>query len=255
MKCVEFGIENEKCIMLLHGGGLSWWNYKDAAEALSREYHVVLPLLDGHSGCDMPFSSVEDNAEHILEYVDANLGGKVFFLGGLSLGGQIALEMLYQRNDLCSYALIESAQLIPDAITAKLIGPSIEMCFGLIEKRWFSKLQFSYLGMKKELFEEYYRDSAAISCADMKRFIKASMLYSLKPEAESISTKLCVLAGEKEQRSVIKSAKLLNKTVPGSMLRIVPGLKHGQFSINRGKKYAEFIMDFINPEGKLNESQ
>lgn len=49
---VEYGKENSDVIILLHGGGLSWWNYKEVAERLQTDYHVVLPILDGHAGCD-----------------------------------------------------------------------------------------------------------------------------------------------------------------------------------------------------------
>ena len=46
MKAIEFGTQNNDVIMLLHGGGLSWWNYKAEAELLKDQYHVVLPILD-----------------------------------------------------------------------------------------------------------------------------------------------------------------------------------------------------------------
>ena len=48
----EYGIEHKETILLLHGGGLSWWNYRDGAELLQYEYHVILPILDGHAGSD-----------------------------------------------------------------------------------------------------------------------------------------------------------------------------------------------------------
>lgn len=28
----EYGTEHKETILLLHGGGLSWWNFRDAAE-------------------------------------------------------------------------------------------------------------------------------------------------------------------------------------------------------------------------------
>ena len=53
MNYVEYGKENNNVIILLHGGGLSWWNYKEVAEKLQTDYHVFLPILDGHAGCDL----------------------------------------------------------------------------------------------------------------------------------------------------------------------------------------------------------
>ena len=31
MKVKEYGDRNKETIMLLHGGGLSWWNYREVA--------------------------------------------------------------------------------------------------------------------------------------------------------------------------------------------------------------------------------
>ena len=45
MQYVEYGAHNSQTVILLHGGGLSWWNYRDAAQYLSEQYHVVLPIL------------------------------------------------------------------------------------------------------------------------------------------------------------------------------------------------------------------
>ena len=34
MQYREYGTENKETVMLLHGGGLSWWNYRAEAELL-----------------------------------------------------------------------------------------------------------------------------------------------------------------------------------------------------------------------------
>ena len=62
MNYIEYGKENSDVIVLLHGGGLSWWNYKEAAERLQMDYHVIIPIIDGHAGCDKPFTTIENNA-------------------------------------------------------------------------------------------------------------------------------------------------------------------------------------------------
>ena len=102
---IEFGQQNPDVIMLLHGGGLSWWNYREVAQMLAEQYHVVLPVLDGHAGSDAPFTTIEDNAARLISYIDTHLGGQILAVGGLSLGGQIAVEMLSQRPAICRYVL------------------------------------------------------------------------------------------------------------------------------------------------------
>ena len=160
MNYVEYGKENSDVIILLHGGGLSWWNYKEVAERLQTDYHVVLPILDGHAGCDKQFTTIENNALDIIEFVNSKLGGSVLMMGGLSLGGQILLEILSQRKDICKYAIVESVLVIPSKFTYSMIKPAFGSCYGLIKYKWFSKLQFKSLRIKSNLFDEYYKDKS-----------------------------------------------------------------------------------------------
>ena len=41
MKFHEFGDKNLPPILLIHGGGSSWWNYLRQARLLSHNYHVI----------------------------------------------------------------------------------------------------------------------------------------------------------------------------------------------------------------------
>ena len=163
MRYVEYGNQNPETVILLHGGGLSWWNYRDVAQLLSERFHVVLPILDGHAGSDAPFTSIEDNAARFIAHIDQYFGGNVPAICGLSLGGQIAVEMLTQRPDICRFALIESALVKPMKLTHALIGPTFGVSYGLIKQKWFAKLQAAYLGIPKKLFNDYFRDTYKIS--------------------------------------------------------------------------------------------
>ncbi len=93
MRIQEYGATQADTILLLHGGSLSWWNYRDVAEHLQDEYHVILPILDGHAESDRSFTTIEGNAAEIINFLDEYLCGSVLLIGGLSLGGQILLEM------------------------------------------------------------------------------------------------------------------------------------------------------------------
>ena len=66
MNYVEYGKENSDIIILLHGGGLSWWNYKETAEILQTNFRVILPILDGHAGSDKSFTTIENNSKNFF---------------------------------------------------------------------------------------------------------------------------------------------------------------------------------------------
>ena len=243
MHYVEFGKENNNIILLLHGGGLSWWNYEDVAKSLQNDYHVILPMLDGHAKSEKPFTTIEDNAEEIIAFIDAHLGGSVFLIGGLSLGGQILLEILSQRNDICKYAIIESALVIPSKRMYSMIKPAFGSCYGLIQYKWFSKLQFKSLKMKSDLFDRYFRDTCAISKKDMIAFLQANSLYSLKESIKKCTAKVYVFVGGKEKNAMQKSAKVIHQALQESVLHVLPELYHGEFSINKGIDYANKIRE------------
>lgn len=248
MQYIEYGKENKDIILLLHGGGLSWWNYEEAAKLLQKDYHIILPILDGHAESDKPFTTIEDNAAEIIAFIDTHFGGHVLLIGGLSLGGQILLEILSQRKDICKCAMIESALVIPSKLTYFMIKPAFGSCYGLIKCKWFAKLQFRSLKIKSDLFEDYYRDTCAISRKDMIAFLQANALYSLKEMLKNNRAKVYVFVGEKENRAMQRSAKIIHQMIQESSLQTFPGLYHGEFSVNNGRDYANIIRKIIGED-------
>ena len=245
MKAIEFGTLNNDILILLHGGGLSWWNYRDAAKLLSQKYRVILPILDGHAGSGQPFRSIEENAEQLVCWIDKEYGGQVTAIAGVSLGGQIAVEMLSIQPDICRFALLESTLAKPMPLTYAMVKPTYDMSFGLIRKRWFAKIQADYLGIPEDLFEDYYRDTCEITKPDMIAFLEANSGYAIKPALPATNARVLILAGSRELKQIRDSAALLHKAIPGSSMRILPGYRHGELSLNHGQEYATILDNWI----------
>ncbi len=245
MNYVEYGKENSDVIILLHGGGLSWWNYKETAEILETDYHIIMPILDGHAGSDKHFTTIENNALEIIEFINSNLGGSVLMIGGLSLGGQILLEILSQRKNICKYAIVESALVIPSKFTYSMIKPAFGSCYGLIKYKWFSKLQFKSLRINPNLFDEYYKDTCAISKSDMIAFLQENSAYSLKDDISECEAVVQIFVGEKENHAMRKSAKIIHEKLQDSFIQILPNMYHGEFSINHADDYVGRLLEII----------
>lgn len=237
----EYGQENEEVILLLHGGGLSWWNYREVAERIKDRYHVVIPILPGHAGSDKNFTTIEDCAKDFIEYIDRAYGSSVAFIGGVSLGGQILTEMLALRSDICKYALIESALVTPMMMTHALVKPMMDMSFSLIKQKWFSRLQFQYLKINTDLFDDYYRDTCKITKENMTAFLRANSNYAVRKELMDTKAKVHIVVGEKEQGNMIRSARMLHEIIPGSSLAVLEGLHHGEFAMNHAEEYAAMV--------------
>ena len=246
MKIIEYGKQNSEIIILLHGGGLSWWNYRSEAQLLDDRYHVVLPVLDGHADSDADFISIEENARRIISFIDTEYGGSVLLIGGLSLGAQILVEMLSQRGNICQYAIIESASIIPSRVTNAMIGPAFSSSYSLIRKKWFARIQFDSLHMRDDLFEDYFRDTAKISKKNMIAFLKANTAYAPKPALQKCRAQVRIIVGEKEQKRMLRSAQRLREMLPESKLEVKEDLFHGEFSLNHPDQYAAELCELLS---------
>jgi len=167
-------------------------------------------------------------------------------IGGLSLGGQVLIEMLSQRKNICAFAIIESALALPMKLTAALIKPAYAMCYPLVKKMWFAKLQFRALHIKAELFENYYTDTTNITKENMIAFLMANSNYSMKETLSVCEAKALVLAGSKEPSVIKKSAQKISDCLPMARLEVMQNYYHGDISINHSEQYEEKLLQLIN---------
>ena len=240
-----YGKQNRDVVILLHGGGLSWWNYREVSERLQNDFQIIIPILDGHAGSDKNFTTIEDNAAEIISFIDVNFGGSVLLIGGLSLGGQVLLEMLSQRKSICRFAMVESAAVIPSKLTYSLVKPAFGICYGLIRQKWFSKLQFHSLRMRSDLFNDYYQDTCGITKQNMIAFLQESSMYFMKKSLKACAAEIHLFVGERENKRILLSARRLYETLEKSSLHILPDMYHGEFSINHADLYGKELCSIV----------
>jgi len=245
----EHGNKELPTVILLHGGGLSYWSLSGVIDLLAEKYHVITPIIDGHSGSGNEFTSIEDSARKLIEYIENYHNGKVFAVGGLSIGAQITAEALSLREEIAKFAILESALVIPIKGTKTLTVPMVKLSYGLIKYKWFSAMQAKTLFIKPEDFNQYYDDSLKISKQSLTNIILSNGTYSLKSGIEKTKAKVLIITGEKEIGLIKKSAKLLNEKIPASEIFIAKKMGHGELSMTRPNEYAEIVMNFINKTG------
>jgi pimeloyl-ACP methyl ester carboxylesterase len=233
-------------IILLHGGGLSSWSLQNIIDELQHDFHVVTPIIDGHGeDGEEEFISISDSATKLLSYIDTQCNGKVFAIGGLSIGAQIVTEVLSQRENITEYAMIESALVYPIKGITEMTIPVYKLCYGLLKKRLFSKMQAKTLCVAPDMFERYYQDSLKISRQSLINITLSNGNYDLKSSISNTKSKVLIIVGEKEIGIMKKSAKRLHDAIPGSELHIAPKMKHGEISLMYPEKYIELIKSFL----------
>ena len=129
-----------------------------------------------------------------------------------------------------------------------MIAPTFGISYGLIKKKWFSKLQFKSLKIRTDLFEDYYRDTCKIQKQDMIRFLKSNSSYIMNAELANTTAKAIIIVGGKEQKKMRYSAEILHNTISDSTLRVFNQYYHGEVSLNHPDEYSELLIHLVSIE-------
>lgn len=249
----EFGDRSKPHIMLIHGGGNAWWNYLRQARALSGNYHVILPTLDGHGEeYGTEYISTEDSAEKLIQYIDRQCDGHLFCLGGVSLGGQIVMEMLSQRRDIAKKAIIDGSLCIPQPEMAKNCISLLKWCWGMMFGKTACSIQmgilklFPKLRFPKEIADYYREDMPRLRRETMISIYRTYMAqYRLKDCIRETTAQISYWYGSKEMACVKASAQFFKETVPSCEIREAKGCDHGYFAIYMPEKWLEWAVPFL----------
>ena len=254
MKFHEFGDKNLPPILLIHGGGSSWWNYLRQARILSHKYHVILPTLNGHGEeFQKYYISTEDSAQEILNYVRQNYDGKLFAIGGVSLGGQIAMELLSIDSELAEKAIIDGSLCIPQPRLAKISIFLVSLFGKLMFSKFSCKLQLSIMdklypkfGYPEELKTYYLEDMPRTPIKTLVTIYKTYIgYYKLKSSISKSKAKVLYIYGEKELNCVKESAGVFEQLHPDTILYEAKGYNHGYLSAYLPQEWIKLVVPFL----------
>ena len=254
MKFHEFGDKNLPPILLIHGGGSSWWNYLRQARLLSHNYHVILPTLNGHGEeYKLDYVSTEDSALEILDYIKANCGGKLLAIGGVSLGGQIAMELLSLDSDIAEKAIIDGSLCIPQPRLVRFCILLVSLFGKLMFSKLSCKLQLSImnkcypkLAYPDELKNYFMEDMPRTPNKTLVTIYKTYMGdYKLNSRISKSKAQVLYIYGEKELNCVKASAKLFQQMHPDTILYEAKGYNHGYLSAYLPQEWIDLVVPFL----------
>ena len=254
MKFHEFGDKNLPSILLIHGGGSSWWNYLRQARILSKEYRIILPTLNGHGEeYQLDYVSTEDSALEILDYIKANCGGKLFAIGGVSLGGQIAMELLSLDSEIAEKAIIDGSLCIPQPRLAKISIFLVSLFGKLMFSKSSCKFQLSFmnkfypqLAYPDEIKNYYMEDMPRTPIKTLVTIYKTYMgHYKLNSRISKSKAQVLYIYGKKELKCVKESARLFQQLHPDTILYEAKGYNHGYLSAYLPQEWIKLVVPFL----------
>ncbi len=248
MRFLEFGNKQNKKLLLIHGYNASWkmWNFY--VKKLEVNYHIILPILDGHDEkIKSNFISVEKCADNIIDYVKKECSGEIYSICGASLGGTIAVDILLKNKLKIKKAVIDGAPLFP--FKKFIVNIAIKQRLKMNKdarngnKKLFKNIEKIY---SKEAAEDMYNVSLQMSDITCKNANYSSCLYNLSEEIKKSNTEIFYWYGSKEAFLVKKSTNLIMKYGKNCKLKVFKGYVHGQLVLGNQELFLSNFENFLN---------
>ena len=109
-----FGKEGAPVLMLIPGLGVSYEIFMPLVNLLKDRFSIVAVEVDGFTiGVHTEFTSIDDQAKQIIEYIKSNHSGTICCSYGLSLGGKILSRVLERNEVAIEHSILDAAPLLP----------------------------------------------------------------------------------------------------------------------------------------------
>jgi pimeloyl-ACP methyl ester carboxylesterase len=222
----EFGPANAPTIVFVHGGGVGGWMWNPQIAQLQSEYHLLVPDLPEHGQShEVKPCTLQNAAAQVAELIRTRAHGGRAHVVGLSLGAQTTIELLSQTPDLIDRAIASSPLMrpLPGIGTTNLMA---KMYWPFRNTKWLVKWNMQGLGVPDEYFEDFRKDTAALTIDGFVRMTMANGNNHLPPNLQAVTVPTLLLVGEKELKIMKESVRDLLAVMPSAKGYIVSGAIH-----------------------------
>jgi pimeloyl-ACP methyl ester carboxylesterase len=209
-------------IIFIHGLGESLESWRHQINFFSKKFKVIALDLRGHGKSSIPKKKIEigDFAEDVKGLLD-HLGVKKAHFCGLSMGALVLFEIYKRYPDyFLSMILVAARHKFPPAQTAVLEGMSMEIIGA--EVATFALAA----NAPEQLKEEVARMIAGTKKDAYIQSAEATSMLDYSELLPKIKVPTLIIVGELDIVTPVSSAEIINKSIQGSILQIIPGVGH-----------------------------
>jgi pimeloyl-ACP methyl ester carboxylesterase len=222
----ESGDRRGPAVVFLHGIGTAGWMWWQQTAALG-DHHCLAVDLPGHGGSSaVPWVSLDDAAEQVAELIRSRTAAGHAHVVGLSLGGQVALNLLERWAEVAE-------RVVVSGVTAEPWGPRV-----LVEAQL--RLTAAMLRGPRAVDAQArtyrlppaQRDALAESLRVMppgayRQIGREVSRYRVPAALSAVRTPTLVVAGGNESDLIRRAVTSVAGLLPAGEGRIAPGLGHG----------------------------
>ena len=227
--------------MLIPGLGVSYEIFIPLINLLENDFQIIAVEVDGFVlGKHTQFTTVDDQAVQIINYVKENYDGRLDCAYGLSLGGKILSRVLEREEMVINHAILDAAPLLP--LPSWLVGPLRYLqCMNV----WTC---YHWTGFWRWVFHSHYFDVLLDECKKVYPYggTKAVLdgyksIYTNKLQSIN-GNDIHYWHGTKESFVAKPQVKHLKRLSPNVNVEIFKKMNHGQLLIDCPEEIAKRIL-------------
>ncbi len=224
------------CVVLLHGFPLSRDMWIEQVSGIGSIYRIIAPDLRGHGQSSAPEGvyTMDEMADDVIELIDTLHITEPFVLGGLSMGGYVALSLLSRYPDRVRGLILMDTQAgadTPEAAqnretTARSVieSGSVTAVVAGMMPRLLSKRTLEERPERVEPLRAAMEQTTPRGIAGALRGM--AIRPDRRAELPKISIPTLVLVGEEDVITPPAVAKTMADAIPNARLEVIPKAGH-----------------------------
>ena len=237
-------------IVFLHGGGVSSWMWNEHIQSL-QDYHCLLVDLPGHGkNFSLPFE-IRSSAEEVLKVIESKaIGGRAYVVG-LSLGAQVALEMLSIKPSAILGSFL-SGLLIGPVRGTRLLPPLLKGYSIIKNRETMIQANRKWLEIPIKYHKQFSDETRLHTSTSLSTIMIENMRFSLPSNLDKSNTPCYLVYGEKESRLIKKSAEKLLTIMP-QVTGLIVKKGHHNWCLAHPSLLVDLLLAMIKGETPENE--
>lgn len=238
---INYVLEGEGAVIVfIHGLGEDLESWEPQTKYFSNDFRVVALDLRGHGKSSAPKKRIEiaDFADDVAALL-AHLGTKKAHFCGLSMGALVAFELCKRHPDLIqSIILVATRSQYPPAQTTVLEQMSMELIGEEVAT-------FALAANAPEPLRE--KVAKMIANTNKDAYIQSAEATSMLSYADllpTIKVPTLIIVGELDIVAPLNWAQLMNKDIPGSVLKVMRGVGHLP-NIENPREFNSILKEFL----------
>lgn len=231
-------------ILFIHGAGVSSWMWQPVVDLLPG-CRCLTPDLPGHgSQVGVPWESIPAAAGGLADLIRTSAPEGVAHVVGLSLGGQIALQLLADHPRVVRQAIVSGTLTIP-LPGAGALGWLVRLSLPLMKNEVMVRANARGNGIPAAHLEAFRRDTMQTDGPTLAAVLRSALRFRLPPVPPD--ARLLVAAGRKESGLVYRSARKILDYVPAARACMAPAGGH-TWNLELPGLFARMVRAWVNQE-------